>query len=392
MKSKHYGLIAILAVICLICSCGGGSGSSSSDGDGVVKVSFGVDTSEGTLRTATVTNPDLISAGALVYEYNAHAEFSTTDFGTPKGDTGTEWVVFNPSIVTTDTNYEPTSILFAQGKWTIQVRVKKEGVVIYQTATTGTGYSSAGKTQYINSTTDVIEIEVEKVFTGTGKIKISDLYAPDTSGSDKLIVSYGPMGTDTVTDSVEFTAAAKATAGEGDWVGYNKYNAEITGVAAGAYWVTVAYSNGTSIVGASTVASEIINGLESTISGSIQNGIWASSNIKVVGIKKITATVSITSTTFNLNNVISLDKSEEDTLAVACSATVKDLNTDIEDTGTKYYTFCVNGARTDNTTGSFTFEAKDYAPGTYYIYCLAADSTKKVSITATPIVRIEVQP
>lgn len=402
MKIKHFGLIAIMAAICLICSCCGGSGSSSSDGDGVVKVSFGIDNAEGTFRSASITNPDITSATAgLVYEYNAHAEFNTPDFGTPKGDTGTSWVVFNPYI---SSENKGTSVTFAQGKWTIQVRVKKNNVVIYQTAKAPTdeGYindtTKRGKTQYINSTTSIVEIKVEKEFSGTGKITIKDLYAPDTSGSDKLVVTYGLMGSAATTGTtVNFSAADYAEDGAGDWVGYNKYNAEIPDVAAGAYWVTVAYNNGSALVGASTFAAEVIAGEGPTIGGSIQNGIWASSNIKVVGVKKIEATVTVANYT-SLTGVISLYKTGADkepplptSLAVTCAATITDLNTGATDT-TANYTFCVGGNMTSNDTGEFAFNAASYPPGTYEVYCLAADSTNKISITATPVLKVEVNP
>ncbi|MBR0319110.1 MAG: hypothetical protein IJQ86_07460 [Spirochaetia bacterium] len=390
MKSKFYILASILAVLCLICSCGGGGGSDSASAD-VVQVRFGVDSADGAFKSATATNPDLTTD--LVYEYKATAAWDSDDFGTPKGDTNGAWVEFTPYV---DAQNPGTAIYFAQGKWTIQVQVKKNRTVIYTTKTTGEGYAPIAnnspigqKTQYINSTTNNIEIEVEKSYTASaaGSIVIQNLYAPDTSGADKLVVTYGPVGgAQSGTETI--LASEDAVAGTGDWAGYNKYNYTISGVAAGAYWVTVAYNNGTSVVGASTVASEIIAGLGSTITGSIENGVWTSQSIAVVGVKQIEADVRYVSSSDSLT----ISKAATDTITITASATITDLNTGAVDAGTKNYTLYVDGTPTPNTTGSFTFAAAAYAPGTYSIYCIAADSTNKIVATATPVLNVIVNP
>ena len=389
MKSKFYILASILAVLCLICSCGGGGGSDSASAD-VVQVRFGVDSADGAFKVATVTNPDLTTG--LTYEYKATAAWNSTDFGTPKGDTNGAWVPFTPYV---DADHPGTAIYFAQGKWTIQVQVKKNSTVIYTTVTTGEGYAPieeespiGQKTQYINSTTQNISINVEKSYTASaaGSIVIQNLYAPDTSGADKLVVTYGTVGSNSGT--TVNVSAANSVAGTGDWAGYKKYNYTISDVAAGAYWVTIAYNNGTANVGASTVASEIIAGLGSTITGSIQNGVWTSQSINVVGVKQIEADVRYVSSSDSLT----ISKAATDTITITASATITDLNTGAVDAGTKNYTLYVDGTPTPNTTGSFTFAAAAYAPGTYSIYCIAADSTNKIVATATPVLNVIVNP
>ena len=392
MKNKLYIIASIFAVLCLICSCGGGSGSDASGDDGPVKVSFGVDTADGSLRTASVTNPDVTTN--LTYEYKATPKWTSSEFGTLKGYTNDQFVTFNP-VGTTNAS----SIYFAQGQWDIEVQVKKGDVIIYKTKNYGSTTDVKNyKTTYINKTSasTPIEIEVEKYYDSslTGKITIKDLYAPDTSGADKLVVEYGKLDGTGSTTTVEFLASEKAAAGTGTWVNYNKYNAEIDSVPAGAYWVTVGYYNGTNLVGASSVNADIIAAdLGAEITGSIQNGVWASSNIKVAGVNKIEAEVTVTGFT-TLTEVISMSKtgagSLPKTLTINCTATITDVITNAVVSGTKNYTLCVNADKDSNTSGAFTFNAATYDPGTYSIYIIAADSTNKISTTATPVLNVTI--
>ena len=371
--------MSILAVLCLICSCSNGGGSASSQD--TVAVRFGVASTDGTFKTASATSADLTTG--LSYWYKATAAWTSTDFGRPKGDTNGAWTSFTPYV---DAEHPGDAIYFAQGNWTIQVQVKKNDTVIYTTVTSDDGYSADGKTQYINSTTENIEIAVEKSYTASaaGSIVIEDLYTLDTSGADMLIVTYGAVGFATGT-SKEFAASTYAVPGTGDWSGYNKYNCEIETVTPGAYWVRVAYHNGSEVVGAATVASEIIAGEGSTITGSIENGVWTSQSIAVVGVKKIIANVRYT-------GELVVSKAAHGTISITASATITDLNTGAVDAETKNYTLYVDNAAMTNTDGSFTFSADNYAPGTYSIYCIAADSTNKIVATATPVLNVTVNP
>ncbi len=388
MKTKFYLFASILVVLCMICSCGGSGGSAESEAQQVVAVSFDVASADGALRVASVTNPVLTNVNDLTFEYMATAAWNSSEFGKPKGDTNGAWVSFNPYV---SAQNKGTEIYFAQGKWTIQVQVKKGNVVIYKNKTTGTGYSSDGKTQYINATNTsdtTIEIEVEKNYTGKGSIVIENLYTPDTSGTDKLVVTYGKLGTTTGT-TVDFTASANATSvTTGSFAGYNNYGYDsshkitLSDIDAGAYWVTVGYHNGTEVVGASTVTADVIVGLDApVISGSIQNGVWTSKSIKVVGVNKIEATISYTSTTNSLT--ISSSANPAQSIEIACEATVTDIITGTEVAGTMNYKLFANGLKDSNSTGSFTFEAGDYAPGTYSIYVIAEDTKNKLMTNAT---------
>ncbi len=381
MKNKLCIFASVLVVLCMLCSCGGSGGSDESDAQKTVAISFAVDSNDGALRTATVTNPDLTTG--LTYQYKATAKWNSTEFGKPKGDTNGSFVTFLPK---TNVANSGTSITFAQGKWDIEVQVLKGDVVVYKS-------DDAADPIYINASTGTIEVTVEKTYgtTAKGTITIKDFYAPDTSGADKLVVSYGALGSTTVTDSVDFAAGTYAAAGTGTWAGYNKYNASIANVPAGAYWVTVAYYNGTNLVGGSTVNADIIaTGLGSEISGSIQNGVWTSSLIQVKGVKTISAPVTYTTTA--TDNSLVLSKTAGEKVNITCTATITDVNTGEVDAGTKNYTLCVNSAKTLNTTGIFEFKAADYAEGTYSIYIIAADSTNKISITATPVLNVTVNP
>ncbi len=82
MKFKFLGLVAILAAVCLICSCGGGS-SDSDNGQKTVALSLAVNTADGALRSITVVNPEVTG---LTYQYRATALFES-EFGLPQGDT-----------------------------------------------------------------------------------------------------------------------------------------------------------------------------------------------------------------------------------------------------------------------------------------------------------------
>lgn len=282
MKSKLYIIASILAVLCLICSCANGGSGSEEDTQKTVAVSFAVDGLDTPAKVITVRNPDVM--GQAVYQYKASANF-TSEFGTPQG-TQTTW----KDLTMSGFNSTDTDLYFAQGSWTFQVRVILKGqnynaetgtpcTLLYQTA-------QEGVTQYINASSKTVSANVTKQIdnSANGTLFVNGISTPDTSGADKLVVSYGPIGgaqsvLATITDP-EISAGRSTFTKNG-----------IT-VAPGIYAMTFTLKDSSdNEVGASTKTVEILKEQTTPVTGAMDAGKWVAAGFAIKGIKTIEATL-----------------------------------------------------------------------------------------------------
>ena len=307
MKFKHFGLVAMMVAICLICSCGGGSGSDSESAQKAVALSFAVNTDGAALRSITVVNP---TVDGLTYQYKATALFANEfapQQGKPQGDTNTHWADF--ASINSNTGVGSVGD-FAQGRWEFEVRVIKKANN-YSEADTSTFtlmyQTSAAFQTYINATTTAAPIEVTVVRqidaagNAKGTLIVNGVTAPSASGADKLVITYGAIGQNQTSLATINSAAVNN--------GLSTFTNNNIPVTPGIYVMTFTVKDSSdNAVGASTKTVEIVKGLETTISGSIDAGKWVTTNFTVKGIKEITCTASVTATTFvkGVNNTITI--------------------------------------------------------------------------------------
>ena len=299
MKSKFYIIASILAVICMLCSCGGGGGSADGEAQKVVAVSFDINTGD-SAKVITVYNPDVMSLG-VTYQYMAipsfTSEFGGTNKDNPQGTQRT-WKDLNMNgFTSTDELY------FAQGHWTFHVRVIIKGTdynvdndstytLLYQTATAGESkYINAANVDSTSHKVVVVANVTRQIDDGAdGYLFVNGINAPDTSGADKLVVSYGAIG-DAQTTLVTITNPTISG-------GRSTFTKNQIPVAPGIYAMTFTLKDSSdNEVGASTKIVEILKNNTTTLSGAMDANKWISAGFNVKGIKTIEATISTSTIT-----------------------------------------------------------------------------------------------
>ena len=323
MKFKHFGLVAMMVAICLICSCGGGSGSDSDNAQKVVALSFAVDTDDAQ-RSISSTSTDLLSTAK--YQYKATANW-TSEYGTPQG-TKTEWTDF-----TVNASKVGNIGYFAVGSWTFHVRVldSSKTITLYET-------TQNGVVEYVNTTiteNNPISIPVSKVNEGKGTINFGDylangtytLSAPACGDDEELIVTYGPVGEAAIGNPLSLTKLTTVN-------GFTGFKGQITNVNAGVYWVTITRNDGTADVGSSTTMVEIYSGKTETVKGTVQAGKWVETFIKIAGIKTIAGNISTNTNCVQKGTPVVFD----------ISGAISEYGVETNDT--VIYEFYVNGVKT----------------------------------------------
>ena len=285
MKSKFYILASILAVLCLICSCGGGGGSSDGDAQKTVAVSFAVNT-DAASRAITVTNPNVLNGAT--YQYTATPNFTTSDFGeNPKGKQTTF-----ADLTMDATNTSTNTLYFTQGNWTFDVRVIIKGANYATDSTDFTLLYSGSATQYINATDNNVEVTVTRqIDRGNGTLDVNAVTSVAASSADDLVITYGAIGS--AMSELATIDSAEVAAGRSSFT-----NRSIS-VPAGIYVMTFTVKDkyGTP-VGATTKTVEIVKGVTTPVTGTIESGKWVSTSITVKGVKTITCEMTVTKTTF----------------------------------------------------------------------------------------------
>lgn len=367
MKFKFLGLVAILAAICLICSCGNGSSDSDNAAPKTVALSFVVNTDDGALRALSVENPEITVAK---YQYKATAKF-TSEFG-KQGDTAGEFVDFADSET-------GEAGIFAQGKWEFEIQgLDADGAVVCATA--------EPLVTYVNASTTTIEVFVVRQFTsGTGTLIISGVTAPtysyDASDEtavkcDKLVITGGPA---------EYTIDATTDA---DGV-LSTFTKTFEGVAAGIHTMTftVQDSEGNP-VGSTVKIVEIVNGKTTTVTGNIDSQKWMTETFSVA-FKTITLEVTAPDpasckkggeVTFTFKGYISEG-------STATTENVTYYFSDGKSAPVEIETYA--GSETDEHTYVWTV---DVDPGYYYPCIIASDSTGNLKTEGATAIKFTVNP
>ena len=352
MKFKFLGLVAILAAICLICSCGNGSSDSENAAPKTVALSFAVNADNGdALRALSVTNPEITVAK---YQYKATAKFSS-EFGTPQGDTAGAFVDF----VNSETG---EAGIFAQGKWEFEVQgLDASGAVVCATA--------EKLVTYVNASTTKIEVVVVRQFaSGTGTLIINGVTAPtysyDASSRpvkvDKLVITGGPA--DYTIDAAVDTDGVKST--------FTKTFERIT---AGIYTMTFTVQDSAgNAVGSALKIVEIVNGQTTTVTGSIDSGKWLTETLKVA---EKTIELVITAPT-EAQSVTA-----GGTVTFTCKGTIKAGDTPVTDRQITYNLYVggsvkVTGSGVSGAATSLEWDTTDVAPGYYYAVIEASYSNE----------------
>lgn len=366
MKFRFLGLVAILAAICLICSCGNGSGDSENAAPKTVAVSFAVMADNGgALRALTVNNPDIPEAD--VYQYKAKALFSS-EFG-KEGDTAGQWKDFVNSE-----NGEAG--IFAQGKWEFEIqgfKVVGEGenasrILVCQTNTPLVTYVNAS----VGTAENPIEVFVVRVMDNTGKgtLTINEVTAPTYSYDDsdataikcdKLEITGGPE-TYTINATFEDDDEDKVV---------STFTNTFTEVPTGIYLMTFTVKDSAGkAVGATTKVVVIVDGEETTVTGNIDSGKWVTESFEI-GYKKIELSVTDpTAAVECAQDGNGVKFTFKGTIIEGSEATTEDIT----------YTLYVNDSpaadpvtSASGTEATFTWVTTDVDPGYYYASIVAAD-------------------
>ncbi len=379
MKFRFLGLVAILAAICLICSCGNGSGDSENAAPKTVALSFVVNTDDGALRALAVTNPAIT---VVKYQYKATAKFST-EFGTPQGDTGGAFVDFASSTATGG-----EAGMFAQGKWEFEIQgldAETNGAVVCKTA--------APLVTYVNASTTSIDVFVVRQFaSGTGTLIINGVTAPTYSQfvaaadatettpaveakCDKLEITGGPA-----TYTIDATTDADGK--------LSTFTKTFTEVAAGIYTMTFTVKDSAgNAVGSTVKIVEIVNGKETTVTGNIDSGKWLTESFKVAE-KTITLAVSASAT--------DIAKAEGAKITFTFTGSIKEGDT-VTDEKVKYFFSDGNTVTpitiAENATAPYTYDwviGTTVAEGYYYPCIIASDEGETLKTEGATAIKVTV--
>ena len=365
MKGKVCVLLSALIVLCMLCSCGGGSGSESSSSMKTVAVGFDLNIVETAAKSISVTDQ---AYSDLQFWYSAIPQWTSHDQIAIQGDTRVDgqktFVKLNNFTFDNPTG---TVGYFAQGQWAFDIEVRKP--------LNAGGYAVLWKkyddVRYINTAGTIIFTvakNIDQNKTGTVKFNVT---APKTANTDSFKVYYKLLGTN---DAETLIPSGLAKDGADDAA-----EATLTGsydLPSGLYSIAVKYYSSYTneqnfvLVGASTVATEVIPDGDITVRGAIENNKWQNTSFTIKGMYKLT--VAVTATEISQKGTVSVDTTE--TVHFTCTPAIKELDgiTPVANVPTYYYEWRINGAKVNNAAASeFDWvltagDAKQYA----YIDCI----------------------
>ncbi len=317
MKGKVCVLLSALIVLCMLCSCGGGSGSESSSSMKTVAVGFDLNIVETAAKSISVTDQ---SYSDLQFWYSAIPQWTSHDEIAIQGDTRVDgqktFVKLNNFTFDNPTG---TVGYFAQGQWAFDIEVRKP--------LNAGGYAVLWKkyddVRYINTAgtiTFTVAKNIDDSKSGTVKFNVT---APKTANTDSFKVYYKLLGT----NGAETLIPSGLTKGGAN----DAAEATLTGsyaLPSGLYSITVKYyssytdEQNFALVGASTVAAEVIPDGDITVTGAIENNKWQNTSFTIKGMYKLT--VAVTATEISQKGTVSVDTTE--TVHFTCTPTLKMLD------------------------------------------------------------------
>ena len=377
MKRKFTVLLCVLAVVCMLFSCGGGSGSDSGSSQKAVAIGFDLNIVGTAAKSISVTDQ---SYDDIEIWYKAIPQWTSQDGIKIQGDTrdnaNKDANKFVKLTVIDDANpsnnkftYDsPTGTVgyFAQGQWAFDIEVRKPleaggSTVLWKTAAT--------QIQYINKA-GTITFTVSKNIDNTKKGTVFfNVTAPKTKKTDSFKVYYKLLGT----NNPEEILAGPVKGGADD-----ASVATLTGsgqLYSGVYSITVRYYSSYTddenfeLVGASTVAAEVIPEGEITVRGSIENNKWQQTTFTIKGMYKLKATV--TATEISSKGTVSV--ANTGTVHFTCAPAITELDgsaVENEKVPTYYYEWRLNGANVgSNSTYNWVLKESD-AHRDAYVDCI----------------------
>lgn len=357
MKTKALLVLTVLLAACMICSCGGGSGSGSESAQKAVAVNFDLNIADAVER--------IISASSQSYEdvefwYRAIPKWESSegegykiqgDTRNASGKDDNNFVKLTDSANNkfTYANYNSSGAVgyFAQGRWEFDLEVRKS-----ITVNTTTSYAVLWKTtspvvQYINAENKTINFTLHKNIDATQKGTVQfNITAPKTANTDYFEVYYSPLGSTATGDGTKITTGLTKGGDDG------AITATLTGsvdLASGNYAITVKYFSNTNVlVGASTVAAEVIPGGDISVTGSIENNKWQQATFSIKGMYKLC--ISVTAGSITDKGTVSV--ADTGTVNFSCAPTLTELDGSAVSTApTYFYEWRVNGSKEQSGSG-----------------------------------------
>ncbi len=338
----------------MLFACAGGSGSDSKNESAPVKVSFAVET-ENDLNIVSVNNPGT----TYTYWYAAVPMWEGVDFTIIQGATtayGQE-PADNEYVQINDYEAGKNIGLFAQGKWTFYARVKNGNNIVYEGNTT----------DYISVSHKNISVDVDLVAANGNATVSLDVETPNTADGCTVTVSYSGQAS----GSFEISKNVQAATHGANWSRFTSSKS----LAAGSYLFTLTSTDGTGNVGGATLAFDIIPGVNRTISGTMENGVYQATLF----------TINIPSLSIELaadNDATSVVAGNN--LVYTCTATKVNTTGDIA-----YQWYVGDAAVNGQTASTFTFNKAE--AGNYYVTCkayingkLSGSATLPVRVTPAP--------
>ena len=330
-----YILVLLIALLLTLSSCSDGSSSD----NGPVPVSLSLSHSHTADRIVSVD--EAVDLSSFAFYYKATPLWTGSDFGTIVGQTA-GFVKINSYRDGKDLGY------FAQGKWLFEVEVR---LIDQEAAEADWALFYSGSSElYISSSSYEITIPVIGQSNEDGTVSI-EVMAPTVSESDTLTITYSGTASGSVAAG---DIAIDRTTGDDRWT---VFTVDSVSLAAGQYTFSLVYNDGTNDVGGATVAVNVNPGMTTSITGTVESGVWQNETVTMTGLHSFG--IQLTAA----GNKVEIAKNG--TLVYTCTKTPGSIDIDS-------YEWYVNGElQTGQTASTFTFVASHFDFDYCTVTCVA---------------------
>lgn len=328
-----YIIFFLLALMLTSCSDG-----SSSD-NGPVQVSLSLSRSGVSSRIVSVD--EAVDLSSFAFYYKATPLWTGSDFAGVVGQTA-DFVRIDSYRDGKDLGY------FAQGKWLFEVEVR---LIDQEAAEADWVLFYSGSTElYISTSNYAITIPVVGEGSEDGTVYISVL-APTVSESDSMTITYSGTGSGSVpAGDIEI----ERTTGDDRWT---SFLVDSLALPAGQYTFCLTYNDGTDDVGGATVAVNVNPGMTTSITGTVESGVWQNETVSMTGLHSFGIKLSAAGN--------KMEVAKNGTLVYTCTKTPGSLDIDS-------YEWYVNGdLQTGEASSTFTFVASNFDFDYCTVTCVA---------------------
>lgn len=329
--SRTYIFILMTLLIIGLSACSNGGSSD----NGPVKVSLAVDAYHGA-ASRIVSVEEAVDLSSFVFFYKATPQWTGSEFASITGQTA-GFVKINSYRDGKELGY------FAQGKWLFEVEAR------LSSDETTVVFSGSAET-YISSSNFAITVPVIGQADDDGTVYISVL-APTVSESDTLTITYSGTSSGSVSaGDIEI----ERTTGDDRWT---SFLVDSLALPAGQYTFCLTYNDGTDDVGGATVAINVNPGMTTSITGTVESGVWQNESVSMTGLHSFGIVLTAA------GNKVEIAKNG--TLVYTCTKTPGSLDIDS-------YEWYVNGElQTGQTASTFTFVASNFDFDYCTVTCVA---------------------